>query len=235
MNKLLVLTGGTKGIGLAVIEKFMANNFDVVTCARNQDALELLKTNMSNKFPSSKIHVFRADLSIKDEVLAFANFVKSLNQPIEVLVNNTGVFIPGNILEEPDGALEQMINTNVYSAYHLSRALLADMVKRKYGDVFNVCSVASIKAYPNGGAYSISKFALFGFSKVLREETKEDGIRVMAVMPGATLTASWEGVDIPEERFMKASDVADAIWSAHCLSRQTVVEEIIIRPQLGDL
>ncbi len=231
----MVLTGGTKGIGLAIIEKFLANQFDVVTCSRNQDDLQKLKENMASRFPSSKTHVFRADLGEKAEVIRFAEFVKSIDQPIDVLVNNTGIFIPGKIMEEAEDALEKMINTNLYSAYHLTRALLKPMIEMKRGDVFNMCSVASIKAYPNGGAYAISKFALLGFSKGLREETKEDGIRVVAVLPGATLTASWEGVDIPEERFMKASDVADAIWGSHCLSRQTVVEEIVIRPQLGDI
>jgi short-subunit dehydrogenase len=98
-----------------------------------------------------------------------------------------------------------------------------------------MCSIASIKAYPNGGSYAISKFALLGFSKCLREELKSFNIRVTAIMPGATLTASWEGVDLPEERFMRVEDVADTIYGAYSLSGRSVVEEIIIRPQLGDL
>jgi short-subunit dehydrogenase len=98
-----------------------------------------------------------------------------------------------------------------------------------------MCSIASIKAYPNGGSYAISKFALLGFSKVLREELKEFNVRVTAVLPGATRTASWDGVDLPEDRFMRAEDVAETVFSAYSLSERSVVEEIIIRPQLGDI
>ena len=81
----------------------------------------------------------------------------------------------------------------------------------------------------------ISKFAMLGLSKVLREELKEVGVRVTAVLPGATRTASWDGVDLPDERFMKVEDVAETIFAAHALSKRSVVEEILIRPQLGDI
>jgi short-subunit dehydrogenase len=150
-------------------------------------------------------------------------------------VNNTGYFVPGQIHNEPEGTLESMMDTNLFSAYYLTRQLIPGMMEVKDGYVFNICSIASIMAYPNGGAYTITKFALYGLTKVLREEMKPFGIRVTAVLPGATLTASWEGVDLPAERFMKAEDVAEAMYSAFVLSKQSVVEEILIRPQLGDL
>jgi short-subunit dehydrogenase len=165
----------------------------------------------------------------------FAGFVKSLNRKIDILVNNAGYFIPGQIHNEPEGTLESMINIHVYSAYYLTRQLISSMIENKDGYIFNMCSVASIMAYPNGGSYSIAKFALYGMTKVLREEMKPHGIRVTAILPGATLTASWEGVDLPAERFMKPEDVANAVYGAYHMSRQSVVEEIIIRPQLGDL
>ena len=96
-------------------------------------------------------------------------------------------------------------------------------------------STASTTAYPNGGSYGIAKHALLGFTKNLREELKEAGIRVTAVLPGPTLTASWEGVDLPAERFIKAEDVSEAVFGTYRLSAQAVVEELLIRPQLGDL
>ena len=89
--------------------------------------------------------------------------------------------------------------------------------------------------YANGGSYCISKFALLGMSKVLREEMKEQNVRVTSILPGATLTASWEGVDLPEERFMKPGDIAESVWSAYQLSDRTVIEELVMRPQLGDI
>lgn len=234
MNKLIVVTGGTKGIGRAIIEKFAAQGFDVITCARNERDLQQLKTALEDQH-AIKVFTRPTDMAVKDDVKKFVEFVLSLNRPIDVLVNNAGYFIPGEIATEEEGALESMINANLYSAYYTTRGLVHGMRERKNGYIFNMCSIASIKAYPNGGSYAISKFALLGFSKCLREELKTFGIRVTAVMPGATLTASWEGVNLPEERFMRAEDVADAVYGAYSLSGRSVVEEIIIRPQLGDI
>jgi len=233
MNKLLVVTGGTKGIGRAVLDKFTTHGFDVVTCARNES--ELLKLQQKVKTAGREAYVRKADMSKREEVEAFTNYVAQLNRPVDVLVNNSGYFVPGKITEEPAGTLESMITTNLYSCYYTTRGLVGAMKARKAGHIFNICSIASIKAYPNGGSYAISKFALLGFSKVLREELKDFGIRVTAILPGATFTASWAGSGFPEERFMKAEDVADAIFAAYSLSDRSVVEEMIIRPQLGDI
>ena len=233
MNKLVAVTGGTKGIGRAILEKFASQGFDLITCARKKVDLDKLKLH----FEKSGVKVFAevADMADKSQVKKFTEFVNSLNRPLDVLVNNAGFFTPGLVTEEPDGALESMINSNVYSAYYTTRGLVGRMKANKAGHIFNMCSIASIKAYPNGGSYAISKFALLGFSKVLREELKEDGIRVTAILPGATRTASWDGVALPEDRFMKPEDVADAVYAAYALSGRSVIEEMVIRPQLGDI
>ncbi len=235
MNKTAVVSGGTKGIGRAIVEKLAYEEFDVFTCARSESDLRALKKEMENRYPDMTLHTLKADLSKKEEVDAFADFVKENSDSLDMLVNNTGVFVPGEIVNEEEGNLEMMIETNLYSAYHLTRQLVPGMAEKKSGHVFNMCSVASITAYPNGGSYCISKFALYGMSKVLREEMKPHGVRVTSILPGATYTASWEGADVPEERMMKASDVADALWSAYSLSESSVVEDLVIRPQLGDL
>jgi short-subunit dehydrogenase len=234
MNKLIVVTGGTKGIGRAILERFAQAGFDVATCARKADELAKLKETFEAKFKVSAF-VQVADMADKNQVKAFTKFITDLNRPVDVLVNNAGYFVPGSVLEEPEGILESMINTNLYSAYYTTRGLAPTMKKNKSGYIFNMCSIASIKAYPNGGSYAISKFALLGFSKVLREELKEFGVRVTAILPGATRTASWDGVELPDERFMKVEDVADTVYAAYSLSSRSVVEEILIRPQLGDI
>jgi short-subunit dehydrogenase len=235
MNKLIVVTGGTKGIGRAVIEKFAANGFDIVTCARNGRDLEVLKQEIQKQYSGVNVHVCQTDMADKTQVKSFTEFVQAINQSVDVLVNNAGYFEPGELATEPDGTLEKMINANLYSAYNATRGLVGPMKKRKSGHIFNMCSIASLKAYSNGGSYAISKFALLGFSKCLREELKEFGIRVTAIMPGATKTASWDGVELPDERFIKSEDVAETVYAAYILSDRSVVEEIIIRPQLGDL
>ncbi len=235
MNKLIVVTGGTKGIGKAIIEKFASEGFDVVTCSRNEEDLISLREEIQAKFSNVKVFIKKSDLAKKEDAFAFTKYVESKNRPVDVLVNNTGFFIPGTVHEEEDGALALMMNTNLYSAYHVTRGLIGAMKTRQKGHIFNICSVASITAYPNGGSYSISKFAMYGMSKALREEMKTHGVRVTAILPGATLTASWEGVELLPERFVKASDVADAIFNANSISQQSVIEDIIIRPQLGDI
>jgi short-subunit dehydrogenase len=103
------------------------------------------------------------------------------------------------------------------------------------GHIFTVCSIASLAAYPGGGAYSISKYALLGFTKNLRQEMKFHGIKVTAVIPGAVYTDSWKGSGVPLERIMEAEDIAKLIYNAAQLSPQAVVEEIVVRPQMGDL
>ncbi len=235
MKKLIVVTGGTKGIGRAILQKFAQAEFDLVTCARNNSDLEQLKQEFENNFPGITTHIFPVDVSKKHQVIEFAHAIKTLNQPVDILVNNAGIFLPGEVHNEDDGHLEMMIETNLYSAYHLTRALVPGMKERKHGHIFNMCSTASIIPYVNGGSYCISKFALLGMSKVLREELKNDGIKVTSILPGATLTASWEGVNLPPERFMKAEDVAESVATAYQMSANSVVEEILIRPQLGDI
>jgi short-subunit dehydrogenase len=143
--------------------------------------------------------------------------------------------MPGQIQNEEDGVLERQIEANLYSAYHLTRAVLPTLQAQKSGHIFTICSTASITAYTAGGSYCISKFALLGFTKVLREETKLQGIKVTAILPGATLTPAWDGVELPESRFIPADDVASTIYSAYTMNPSTVLEEILIRPQLGDI
>ncbi len=211
MNTLLVVSGGTLGIGKAIVEKFAEEGFDIIICARNQITLNSLQAELNSQFPSIKIDTLPVDLSRRDEVQKFIEFVKDFNKPVDVLVNNAGVYLPGNSFEEPEEQLETLINTNLYGPYHLTRGLIKDMIDRKSGYIFNICSIASIMAYKNSGSYTISKFALLGFTKSLRDEMKPFNIRVTAVIPGAVLTSSWDGMDIPAERFINPQDVANSM------------------------
>ena len=234
MRKLVVVTGGTKGIGRAIVDKFSSQGFNIITCSRSSADLGMLKEEMEEKHDIT-IETFQADLSDVDEVKKFSNFIGEFGQPVEVLVNNAGLFIPGEVINEEEGNLEKIMNANLFSAYHLTRSIVGGMIKRKKGHIFNMCSIASFMAYPNGGSYTISKFALLGFSKCLRAELINSGVRVTAVMPGATYTDSWAGSPLPEERFMPSEDIASLVYASYSLSERSVVEDIIIRPQMGDL
>lgn len=233
----IVVTGASKGLGLAIADKFADDRqgHTLLLCARNEQRLHLVTTYMQARYPRARILARACDMSKKEAVLQFADWILHKVDKTDIVVNNAGQFVPGSVHNEPDGALEQMINTNLYSAYHLTRALLPSMMAAKEGHIFNMCSIASLQAYANGGAYSISKFALMGFSKNLREELKQYNIKVTAVYPGATMTDSWSGSGVDPQRIMKVSDVANMIYTTAFLSPQACVEEILLRPQLGDL
>lgn len=234
MSKSILVTGGTKGIGRAVIERFATEGFDIFTCARNAAELASLKLFLKGKYSTIAVHAIQADLSKKAEIVKLVNEIKAVTIP-DILVNNTGVFLPGAIHNEPEENFDLMMQTNLYSAYYLTRGFVNEMIERKAGHIFSMGSVAGLTAYPNGGSYAVSKWAMLGMTKCLREELKPYGIKVTSILAGATYTSSWEGVDLPIERFMKAEDVAESVWAAYNLSPQSVVEELVIRPQLGDI
>jgi short-subunit dehydrogenase len=230
-----IITGASKGLGRAIAEKFAADGHNLTLCSRNEAALSAAVKELSDSYPGVTIRAKAVDLAQKETARQFGTWVLEQGMPVDILVNNAGQFIPGSVYNEEEGALEAMIAVNLYSAYHLTRTLLPGMMARGKGHIFNICSVASLQAYPNGGAYSISKFALAGFSRNLREEMKSHGIKVTAVYPGAAFTASWAGSGIDPRRIMEAGDVADMVLAASRLSPQATVEEILLRPQLGDL
>ena len=231
----IVITGGTKGIGKAIAEKFAEEGFNKAICARTKEDLKKLKKQLKKIYPKGSIITKKVDMQSKKQVEKFANLLLKKWGGVDVIVNNAAAFIQGSILEERDGLLESMMATNVYGSYYLTRKLLPNLINQKKGHIFNICSVASQKVYPNCSSYVISKFALLGFSKVLRQELMDKNIKVTAVIPGATLTNSWAGVELPEGRIMPPEDVAKAIWAAYDLGPSSTVEEIVMRPTMGDL
>lgn len=231
----IVITGGSKGMGKDLAAKYAGNGNKVFICARNGKELADTALEINKKNNNALVQYFAADISLKSSAEKFAEWAEGQNIIPDILINNAGQFIPGSIYNESDGLLEKMIAANLYSAYHITRAFLPSMMKKKSGHIFNMCSIASLSAYHNGGSYSISKYALMGFSKNLREELKLYDIKVTAVYPGAVYTSSWEGSGIEPERIMKANDITEMIYAASLLSPQACVEDIVIRPLKGDL
>ena len=231
----IVITGASKGIGRAVAEKFAANGCSLFLCARTEKDLDSLTVEIGEKYPDIKVKYRVCDVANKQELKEFAGYVLSQCAQIDVLVNNAGAFIQGNVYDEEDGVLEQLMETNLYSAYYLSRFLIPSMISRKSGHIFNICSIASLKAYPGGGSYGITKYAMAGLSANLRDELKTFGIKVTAVFPGAAYTDSWSASGVSANRIMKAEDIAEMIFTSAHLSPMACVEEIVLRPQLGDL
>lgn len=228
----IVITGAARGIGKAIAQAFATDGNVLFVCARNESTLK--ETVQELQTNNCTVHSFVADLRTQNAANTFATFCLNIAVP-DVLVNNAGGFVPGNILEEEDGNLEKMISNNLYSAYYCTKMLAPAMKQNGKGHIFNICSIAAKKAYDGGGSYSISKFAMDGFSQNLRHELKQFGVKVTTVYPGAVFTDSWAGFDNSTNRIMEAEDIANMIVASTKLSASAVVEEILLRPQLGDL
>jgi short-subunit dehydrogenase len=226
------ITGASRGIGFAIAEAFAANGYHLIITSRNELGLYKAMETLQTKYPSITIKAKAFDISVKEQAIACGQWCLTQAVPT-VLVNNAGGYEPGAVYNEQDGLLERQMATNLYSAYHVTRSVLPSMVEHQIGHVFNICSIASLGAY--GGAYSISKFALNGFSKNLREEMKPHQIKVTAVFPGAVMTDSWGDFDNSQQRIMEAADIAKMVYTASQLSPAACVEDIIMRPTLGDL
>lgn len=230
MQKVAIITGGSKGIGFALCHQFLKEGFLVVSISRSLGQLEELIPQY-DKYLKTLFY----DFSKKEEVLKCAEQIMKEYSQIDVLVNNAGVFIPGKISEEQDDAFELQMALNVAAPYYFTKKILSLLEKTPYSYIFNICSTASITAYINGGSYCISKHALLGFSRVLREDCKSKKINVSAILPGATLTDSWNGTDLPKERFIRPEDIASIIYTSWLNRAFSCTEEIIIRPCLGDI
>ena len=235
MGKRIIVTGGTKGIGRAIILKFAEMGYDIATCARNSSDLVLLKNEILKKYPYQEFIANTCDVTNPKEITLWSDEVKNKWHTCDILINNAGTFLPGSVITEDEKSLPLQIETNLYSAYRFTRLLIPLLKQNGSGHVFNMCSIASMAAYPGGGAYTISKFALYGFTKCLREDLKKTNIKVTAVLPGAVWTESWQGSGFTPDDMIKPEDIAHLIWECSQLSKQAVVEDLIIRPQGGDL
>jgi short-subunit dehydrogenase len=231
----IIITGASRGLGYTLAETFAKEGHNLYLTARNEVSLYHALESLMGRFPNQRIKAKAFDLSLKEGSAGFGSWILDQQADVDILINNAGNFIPGSIYNEAEGVLENMLGINLFSAYHLTRALLPSMMKRKSGHIFNVCSIAALAAYPNGGSYSISKFALSGFSKNLREEMKPYNIKVTGIYPGAIYTDSWSGSGVDPNRIMKPSDLAETILQISKLSPAALVEDIVIRPLLGDL
>jgi len=230
----VIITGGSRGLGKSIAEEFGKNGHDLYLTSLSEKRLYDSVQELINLFPSIKIKAMPFDLSKKEQAKEFGIWCLKSCSP-DILVNNAGSFAGSNVHDEEEGSLEEMIETNLYSAYYVTRMIVPAMKKKKSGHIFNMSSIAGLKAYPGGGSYGISKYALRGFSVNLREELKKFNIKVTTVFPGAAYTDSWAASGIEKKRFIEAEDIAKMIYASSQLSASACVEDIIIRPQLGDI
>ena len=231
----IVITGASQGIG-ATIARTWSNVYSgsrVSLLARSEEKLLLLAADCQDA--GADALVFPCDFIDSGAVRETCTKILEMNGAPTVLVNNAGTFEPGGITDTAFDDFDRQIQVNLTSAFQMTSLLIPEMIKAGRGHIFFMGSVASLSAYPGSIGYCSSKHGLRGLARAIREETRELGIRVTSLFPGATLTPTWDSVNLPEERFMPPEDIANAILSAYRMSDRTVVEEILLRPQLGDL
>ena len=228
-----LITGASQGIGAEIARQFSHEpDARVVLVSRNEGSLSKVAAQCA---ADATVTVEVCDVTDEEAVARLADSVSARFGVPDVVVNNAGLFRPGGILDTSVADFRAQVDVNLNSAFIVTKAFLAEMVSRGSGMFFLMASVAAFRAYPAGVAYGASKHGLLGLARALREETRERGIRVTTVMPGATWTPSWHGAGHPEERMMPVADIAALVLSAWRLSDRSVVEEIIVRPQLGDI
>ena len=223
-----VITGASKGIGKAIALKLAQNGYNLAICARDESDLQVFVTEL--QVFAVKIIAVVVDCSKKEEVMSFFNRVKAEMQFVDVLVNNVGTFLPGNILDENDEIFEKQQELNVNSAYYLSKNFGKMMREVKSGHIFNICSIASVQVVKDAGSYTVTKTAMLSLNNVLRKALAEYNVKVTAILPGSTLTASWEGTTIPAETFVQPQDIANSLYSILNLSSGVNVDELILTP-----
>ncbi len=227
----VLITGGSKGIGLAIAKVFAhSTKHPIVLIARNKAELETAKQACEQKGAVS-VTTISADLT-DSEALSSIDF-EVLNPGI--IVNNAGSFLFKNLQDSSTSEFESQFRINTLGAFNISQAVLPALKKQDRALIVNICSQASLKGYGDSGAYTMSKHALLGYTRSLRKELMETNIAVSAINLGQTYSTSWHEVDIDPKKLIDPKDVGQLIVALSQLSAQSVVEEINLMPQGGEV
>jgi NAD(P)-dependent dehydrogenase (short-subunit alcohol dehydrogenase family) len=233
----VLITGASQGIGAAIAQAFAreVRGVRLALVARNAKKLAAVARACAKRGTKVAAEIFPCDVADERSVAEMAAAVAQRFGALDVLINNAGVFVGAPFTQMSVAEFDRLLATNLRSVFLVSRAFAPAMMKRGRGDIFNLSSIAALTAYPGGAGYAAAKAGVAALSRVMRAELREKGVRVCCVFPGATWSPSWEGAGVPPERMMPAGDVARAFLDVWRLSRRSVVEEIVLRPQRGDV
>lgn len=228
-DQVAVVTGGSKGIGMAVAQNLSQMGASVVITGRNETALRQAEDRIQQHGGSCL--GYQADVCHWPDMEELAQFVAKDFGRIDILVNNAGVGYFGTPLHEmePD-EWNEVLNTNLRGVFYGIKAFAPAMIARKTGHIINVSSIASKNALPKGAAYAASKWGLNGLSYSVAEELRNYNIRVSVVCPGSTLTDLGPHAGKDETKMLKPSDVAHVVAMLVTQAPQSFASEIILRP-----
>lgn len=226
----VVITGGTRGIGLALVNRFLKAGSDILLCSGKAEDLKKLQEQLSTEFPAQQILSCCCDLSKPEETEAFCKFQQTSFPGPDILINNAGIFEMEAFENGSESSFDRMMQVNFLSARMITKNIYTQMISHRAGQIFFICSSVCKVPKPGMSAYSISKNALYALANSIREEASNHGVKVSTVIPGSTYTSSWEGTSIDKNRFIQPEDIAEIIYTAATFSSASVMEEIIINP-----
>ena len=180
-EKVVVVTGGTEGIGKALVGRLLIAGARVATCGRNQDKLYRLQS----EYPSYPLHAVIADVSIENDCRHFIESTIKVFGGVDVLINNAGVSMRGLLRDTKVDVIEKVMQVNFFGTVYCTKLALDSIIQRK-GTIVGVSSIAGYRGLPGRSGYSASKFALQGWLEAVRTELLDDGVNVMWVCPGFT-------------------------------------------------
>jgi 3-oxoacyl-[acyl-carrier protein] reductase len=187
-NKTVLITGANRGIGLAIVEKFLKNECNIIACSRKDDEISLKELNeISKKFPN-KIKIYRFDLGKIDDVENACNKILAENNNIDVLINNAGQNHVALFLMTKIQKFKEIFEVNFFSQLVITQKIIKNMIKNKTGSIINIASNAASEVDIGRAAYATSKASIIIFTKILAKELGSYGIRVNSISPGLTNT-----------------------------------------------
>ena len=233
-GKIALITGGSLGIGLAVAHALAREGCNLIICGRNKERLEAAQKELSAT--GAQVTIFTCDVRDAASVRKMFDTVAQKFQNLDILVNSAGIANPMRSTAEL--SLEEwndVLATNLTGTFLVCQAALRLMLRG--ASIVNILSMSSKRVFPNLAAYNASKFGALGFTNTLREELRQQGIRVIAALPGSTDTPIWDTLwpDAPREKMMKPETVAEAVVSALKLPPESTMEELAIMPTGGPL
>ncbi|MBK1438741.1 SDR family oxidoreductase [Parapedobacter sp. ISTM3] len=235
INQKALITGATKGMGLAIAEKLASLGCHLLLAARDRRALDALKTALEQEHPTIQVQCLACDFSDSAQLKRLIQWMEHTAPDLDILINNVGIFRPVSLFEESEEDFELQMLINYHTPHLLSRAAGRNMQKNHKGHIFNISSIASRKPVASAATYTVTKYAVMGLTHVLREALRPYGVKVTEIIPGSTLTSSWEGTTVAADRFVLPTDIADAIASCLQMSDGANVDEIVVTPKFGNI
>jgi len=242
-GRLALITGANRGIGLAIARALAREGCNLIITGRDQRALAKARTELdklqSEKLPAKPnvpVLAHSCDVRSPDSVDYLFALVRGLRQPLDILINNAGIGHPNRTVGElPYPTWMEVVDTNLNGLFLMTQAALA--VMKRGSTIVNNLSIAAERVFPGSAAYNASKHGALGFTNTLREELRPKGIRVIALMPGATDTAIWQALwpKAPRRKMISAETVARTVVDALLLPDNTTVEKIVVMPSSGAL